>query len=135
MALGLTDPLTALSFSAMPADQLADCHRALVAAQRDVDHWRRLILARIDLAVASVANLDEPLPPPGLYGTVLDPPTGLRRLIGIAPTDVRAGEGGLLIRLRGALDDLARYEKTLEAVTGEAAGVLAYRARVPAAGR
>lgn len=128
MALGLTDPLTALSFSAMPADQLADYHRALVAAQRDVDHWRRLILARIDLAVASVADLDEPLTPPGLYGTVCDPPAGLRRLIGIAPTDVRAGEGGLLIRLRAALEQLSRYEKTLEAVTSEAAGILAYRA-------
>lgn len=127
MALGLTDPLTALSFSAMPADQLADYHRALVAAQRDVDHWRRLILARIDLAVASVTDLDEPLTPPGLYGTVCDPPSGLRRLIGIAPTDVRAGEGGMLIRLRAALEELARYEKMLQAVTGEAAGILAYR--------
>ncbi|MBT0767343.1 hypothetical protein KIH74_00310 [Kineosporia sp. J2-2] len=128
MALGLTDPLTALSFSAMPVEELADYHRSLVAAQRDVDHWRRLILARIDLAVASVADLDEPLTPPGLYGTVCAPPTGLRRLIGIAPTDVRAGEGGLLIRLRGALDELTRYEKMLEAVTGEAASILAYRA-------
>jgi len=128
VALGLTDPLTALSFSAMSPDQLTEQHRALVAAQRDVDHWRRLILARIDLAVASVADLDEPLAPPGLYGTLANPPTGLRRLIGIAPTDVRAGEGGLLIRLRAALEELTRYEKVLEAVTGEAAGILAYRA-------
>ncbi|GLY33575.1 hypothetical protein [Kineosporia sp. NBRC 101731] len=127
MALGLTDPLTALSFSAMPVDQLTDYHRALVAAQRDVDHWRRLILARIDLAVASVTDLDELRPPPGLHGTICHPPAGLRRLIGIAPTDVHAGEGGMLIRLRGALDELARYERMLEAVTGEAAGILAYR--------
>ncbi len=129
MALGLTDPLTALSFSAMSPDQLAEHHRALVAAQRDVDHWRRLILARIDLAVASVADLDEPIAPPGLYGSTVDPPAGQRRLIGIAPTDFRAGEGGLLIRLRAALEELARYEKTLEAATGEAAGILAYRSR------
>ena len=128
MALGLTDPLTALSFSAMPVDQLADHHRALVSAQRDVDHWRRLILARIDLAVASVADLDEPLAPPGLYGVACLPPAGLRRLIGIAPTDVLAGEGNLLIRLRGALTELSRYEKVLNAVTGEAANILAYRA-------
>ncbi|MCE0536018.1 hypothetical protein LWF15_10900 [Kineosporia rhizophila] len=127
MALGLTDPLTALSFSAMPLEQLTEYHRALVAARRDVDHWRRLILARIDLAVASVADLDEPLTPPGLYGTVCDPPANLRRLIGIAPTDVRAGEGGLLIRLRGALEELSRYEKMLEAVTAEAASMLAHR--------
>jgi hypothetical protein len=58
MALGLTDPLTALSFSAMPAAELAEHHRGLLAAQREVDHWRRLITARIDLAVASVADLD-----------------------------------------------------------------------------
>lgn len=131
MALGLTDPLTALSFSAMPVDQLAEYHRALVATQRDVDHWRRLILARIDLAVASVADLEEPLTPTGLYGTVCVPPPGLRRLIGIAPTDVHAGEGGLLIRLRGALEDLSRYERILDAVTGEAATILAHRAGVP----
>ncbi|GAB3265074.1 hypothetical protein [Kineosporia babensis] len=132
MALGLTDPLTALSFSAMSPEQLAEHHRALLAAQRDVDHWRRLILARIDLAVASVTDLDEPLAPPGLYGTICAPPADLRRLIGIAPTDVRAGEGGLLIRLRAALDELSRYEKTLEAATGEAAGILAYRSRTGA---
>lgn len=28
MALGLTDPLTALSFSAMPLEQLTEYHRA-----------------------------------------------------------------------------------------------------------
>jgi len=131
VALGLTDPLTALSFSAMPVEQLAAYHRALVATQRDVDHWRRLILARIDLAVASVADLAEPMTPPGMSGTVCDPPPGLRRLIGIAPTDVRAGEGGLLIRLRAALDDLGRYEQVLGAVTGEAASILAHRAGAP----
>src|SRR3954468_4938023 len=85
MALGLTDPLTALSFSAMPAAELAEHHRGLLAAQREVDHWRRLITARIDLAVASVADLEEPRSFQLItYLTPGCPPAGLRDLLGIA---------------------------------------------------
>lgn len=132
MALGLTDPLTALSFSAMPVAELAENHRGLLAAQREVDHWRRLISARMDLAVASVADLEDLLVPPNAasYGSPCTPPPGLRELLGIArldELDERLGEATLLIRLRLALDDLATYSETLGAVTDEAANMLAFR--------
>jgi hypothetical protein len=128
MALGLTDPLTALSFSAMPVSELAEHHRGLLAAQREVDHWRRLISARIDLAVASVADLEEPKPPDAAsYGNPCVPPPGLRDLLGIARLDQRLGETTLLMRLRCALVDLASYAETLDAVTDEAAHILAFR--------
>jgi hypothetical protein len=132
VALGLTDPLTALSFSAMPVAELAENHRGLLAAQREVDHWRRLITARIDLAVASVADLEDLLVPPNAasYGSPCTPPPGLRDLLGIARLDEleeRLGETSLLMRLHSALDDLALYHQTLEAVTDEAANMLAFR--------
>jgi hypothetical protein len=130
--LGLTDPLTALSFSAMPVAQLAENHRGLVATQREVDHWRRLILARIDLAVASIADLEDLLVPPNAasYGCPGTPPPGLRALLGIArleELEERLGETALLMQLRRALDDLTVYHETLEAVTDEAANMLAFR--------
>jgi hypothetical protein len=137
VALGLTDPLTALSFSAMPVAELVECHRGLLAAQRDVDHWRRLIAARIDLAVASVADLEEPSAP-GVagYGTDCTPPSGLRDLLGIARLDERLGETTLLVRLRSALTELTRYAGVLDAVTDEAAQILAFRlGGVPFRGR
>ena len=132
MALGLTDPLRGLSFSAMPVAELAETHRGLLAAQREVDHWRRLIMARIDLAVASVAELEDLLVPPNAatYGTPCTPPPGLRELLGIArleELDERLGETSLLMQLRRALQELANYHETLEAVTDEAANMLAFR--------
>jgi uncharacterized protein YjiS (DUF1127 family) len=129
VALGLTDPLTALSFSAMPVAELAENHRALLAALREVDHWRRLIAARIDLAVASVADLEDLLVPPNAasYGSTCTPPSGLRDLLGIARLDQRLGETTLLMQLRRALVELAEYAATLEAVTDEAANMLAFR--------
>jgi hypothetical protein len=127
--LGLTDPLTALSFSAMPIPDLAEYHRGLVAAQREINHWRRLIMARIDLAVASVTEVEEPLGPPRTpgYGRPCTPPAGLRDLLGIAQLDRRLSETSLLMRLRCALADLTDYAETLDAITEEAAHILAYR--------
>jgi hypothetical protein len=129
---GLTDPRTALSFSAMPVAELAENHRGLLAAQREVDYWRRLIAARIDLAVASVSDLEDLLVPPNAasYGSPCTPPAGLRDLLGIARLDEleeRLGETTLLMQLRRALNELAVYMETLEAVTDEAANMLAFR--------
>lgn len=127
MALGLTDPLTSLSFSAMPVAELAENHRRLLAAQRELEHWRRLVGARIDLAVAAVTDLEDLQVPPnwGDYGN--RPPPELRDLLGIARSDQRLGETTLLMRLRCAHDALAAYAETLEAVTDEAACILAFR--------
>lgn len=62
MPTGLTDPLTAEDLTAMNLDDLVDHHRQLLTRLRDVDHWHRLISARLDLAVAAVADVPEPLP-------------------------------------------------------------------------
>ena len=127
MALGLTDPLAALSFSAIPVAELVAHHRGLLVAQREVDHWRRLITARIDLAVASIADLDE-LGAHELIGqtSTCAPPAGLRDLLGIARLDDRLGETTLLMQLRSALTDLDHYAGSLDAVADEASGVLAF---------
>jgi hypothetical protein len=89
-------------------------------------------MARIDLAVASVAELEDLLVPPNAatYGTPCTPPPGLRELLGIArleELDERLGETTLLMQLRRALQELANYHETLEAVTAEAANMLAFR--------
>ena len=39
-------------------DALAAYH-TLVAELRDVEHWRRLVAARLDLAVAAVTDIDD----------------------------------------------------------------------------
>lgn len=131
MSFGLTGPPTAVSFSAIPIEDLSRHHCSLVCAQRDVEHWYRLICARIDLAVAAVADLDEPcsLPAEVTCGTPCVPPSGLRDLLGIprSSSSSRLGETGLLLELRHALHDLETYARTLDAVTDEAARVLAER--------
>jgi hypothetical protein len=129
MPSGLTDPLTALSFSAMPVSALAENHRGLVAAQREVDHLRRLISARIDLAVAAVTDLDEPMPPPNAasYWCPAGPPEGLRDLLGIARLDDRLAETAVLIRLRVAQEKLNDYAAILDTVADEAGHILALR--------
>lgn len=128
MPFGLTDPLTAVSFSAMPIEELSRHHRELVCAQREAEHWHRLIAARTDLAVASVADLDEPQCMSAVAtGTTCTPPSGLRDLLGIPRSDSRLRETRLLPQLRQALAELESYARTLDAVTDEAARVLAHR--------
>jgi hypothetical protein len=66
---------------------------------RDAEHWRRLVAARLDLAVAAVADIDD------LEATLIE----LRPLIGMPGADGRLAESSLLIRLRAALAELDRY--------------------------
>jgi hypothetical protein len=68
---------------------------------RDAEHWRRLVEARLDLAVAAVADIDD------LEVTLLE----LRDLIGMPDSDGdgRLAESSLLIRLRAALGELDAY--------------------------
>ena len=133
MPFGLTEPPSAVSFSAMPIEELSRQHRELVCAQREAEHWHRLVAARIDLAVASVADLDEPHCMDAVAaGTACTPPSGLRDLLGIPrgdsrPADSRLSETRLLPQLRRALHELGSYARTLDAVTDEAARVLAHR--------
>lgn len=137
MPFGLTDPLTAVAFSAMPIEDLSRHHRDLVCAGREAEHWHRLIAARIDLAVAAIADLDEPQCLGAVaLGTVCTPPSGLRDLLGIPGSgrvppefsgDSRLSETRLLPQLRQALAELDAYARVLDMVTDEAARVLAHR--------
>jgi hypothetical protein len=88
---------------------------ALLTELREVEHWRRLVSARIDLAVAAVAAVDEPVVRnlPGAP-TV---PFGLRDLLGLAPTGSARGEVDALLRLRAVQHDLDAYARALRATT------------------
>src|SRR5437868_3678754 len=88
---------------------------ALLAELREVEHWRRLVAARIDLAVAAVAAVDEPV----VRNLPAAPavPFGLRELIGLAPPGDSRGEVEALLRLRGVQRDLDAYAHALRATT------------------
>lgn len=90
----------------------------LVTELRDVEHWRRLVAARLDLAVAAVTSLDEPharsLPAaPAL-------PCSLRAMIGLPQCEDALGETAVLERLRDALRDLDAYAAALRCTTDDA---------------
>ncbi len=93
--------------------------RQLLAELREVNHWRRLITARLDLAVATVTDLAEPAARDLPYAPGL--PADLRDLVGLChDPDDRCAEAAALERLRAALDDLDAYALALRAlaVTG-----------------
>jgi hypothetical protein len=85
MPTGLTAPLTGANFSTMTIDELCDRHRELLQRIREVDHWLRLIAARLDLAVAAVADIPEPHPEPAplipALAAELGGPDAVRRAI------------------------------------------------------
>jgi hypothetical protein len=115
MPSGLTAPLTGASFSTMGVDELCDRHRELLQRTREVDHWLRLIGARLDLAVAAVADLPEPVPDPAplisALAAELGGPGTIRAAITASHSPLGAGFAGpaggtelaaLLGRLEGA---------------------------------
>lgn len=97
------------------ADDTRRRQLALLTELREVEHWRRLVSARLDLAVAAVAAVDEPvvrnLP------AAPAPPFGLRELVGLPPAGQGRHEAGLLLRLREAQRDLDAYATALRATT------------------
>lgn len=125
----LTDRAAAESFEDLPLEELCHWHHDLVCRLRDVDHWRRLISARLDLAVAAVTDLDEPAAagPAGGREPLLLPPGGLRELLGIARREERLFETALLPLLRQALAELDTYSSELRDVTDQAERALAVR--------
>ncbi|MFN8078955.1 MAG: hypothetical protein U0Q19_05255 [Kineosporiaceae bacterium] len=92
------------------AHHSSDDATRISAELREVEYWRRLVAARLDLAVAAVTSLDEPvvreLP------SVPRLPCNLRRLVGLPQGDAR-GEVGVLEQLRGVLHDLDSYALAL----------------------
>jgi hypothetical protein len=99
-------------------------HLALLAELREVDHWRRLVTARLDLAVAAVAAIDEPvarrLATSGPASAAV--PCGLRELLGLAAPGAQRGEAAVLLRLRGVQRDLDAYASGLRAAMAEPDG-------------
>jgi hypothetical protein len=98
MPTGLTAPLTGANFSTMTIDELCNRHRELLKRIREVDHWQRLIAARLDLAVAAVADIPEPYPEPAplipALSAELGGPDPVRRAIASgAGGGVPAGDG------------------------------------------
>jgi hypothetical protein len=95
----------------LPLDELLARQRALLAELRDVDHWRRLAAARLDLAVAAVTDIDElagrPVP------CIRLAPHGLRSLVGIPDVGEVLPETAVLLRLRAVLEELETYAAAL----------------------
>jgi hypothetical protein len=94
-------------------DELRAWQEALISELRDVDHWRRLVEARLDLAVAAVTCIDElalrRLPPLGA------PPCELHALLGIPSGADALAETSVLVRLRETSRVLGEYSAELQA--------------------
>lgn len=91
-------------------DDLVERQRELVTQLREVDYWRRLVLARLDLAIAAVTDIDELS---GRSARVTIPPFGLREIIGIPDPEQATEDVSTLIPLREVLIELERYRDRL----------------------
>ena len=94
-----------------PLEQLLGLQHALICQLRDVEHWRRLAVARLDLAVAAVTGIDEPSghPPPCARQAPLD----LHYQLGIPDNSDALPEAASLLRLRRMLAELEAYAEAL----------------------
>jgi hypothetical protein len=116
----------------VPLDARRRRRHDLLAELREVDHWRRLVTARLDLAVAAVTAIDDPThrrahPEPGAWNQRIIAhegstplPAGLREILGLpvcdpALPDAALPEAALLLRLRAAQRDLDEYARALRA--------------------
>jgi hypothetical protein len=86
----------------MTLDEAEAARNRATCRLRDAEHWRRLVEARLDLAVAAVADIDDL---DHLEATLVE----LRALIGMPSSGGRLAESSLLIRLRSALIELDGY--------------------------
>jgi hypothetical protein len=111
----------------VPLDEKRRRRHDLLAQLREVDHWRRLVAARLDLAVAAVTAIDEPSSE-GTEGTPGAMPQGLREILGLPACDQALPEAAALMRLRAAQRDLDEYARVLrestDLATLELAGLL-----------
>ncbi|MFZ0158352.1 MAG: hypothetical protein WAL50_04930 [Kineosporiaceae bacterium] len=102
--------MTVVTGSSTSAENARTRRHALAAELREVEYWRRLVAARLDLAVAAVTALEEPANRELPCAPTL--PGDLRRLIGLGDTDA-LGEAAALERLRDVLHDLGAYAAAL----------------------
>jgi hypothetical protein len=83
----------------------------LLTRLREVDHWRRLVTARLDLAVAAVTAIEEPTSDSTVPSVAL--PAGLREILGLPVCKAALPEAAVLLRLRQAQRDLDEYAQAL----------------------
>jgi hypothetical protein len=107
----------------VPLDEKRRRRHDLLAELREVDHWRRLVAARLDLAVAAVTDIDEPSARADAAGAMVPP--GLREILGLPGCDQALPEASVLLRLRAAQRDLDEYAQNLRASTDVATMELA----------
>jgi hypothetical protein len=121
----------------VPLDEKRRRRHDLLAELREVDHWRRLVTARLDLAVAAVTDLDEPSARGNAGGAMVPP--GLREILGLTGCDQALPEASVLLRLRAAQRDLNEYAQNLrestDLATMELADLLEANRGVQRAGR
>lgn len=123
MDLGLSDTFLPSPSELSTVGELRDLQQQAEARTRRLEHWRRLVAARLDLAVAAVADIDEPS---GTAPAVLPlPPYGLRELLGIGPHEHRMHETALLPRLKENLEMLDAHLEALAWHRTEAGRLLA----------
>ena len=99
--------------AALRRDETRRDQLALLLELREVEHWRRLVGARLDLAVAAVTGVDEPAVRTLPAAPV--PPFGLRELLGLASPVSNGDDVALLLRLREVQRDLDVYAAALRA--------------------
>ena len=98
----------------MGPEETAERHREVLAQLRSLDYWRRLVSARLDLAVAAVADIDDDvLIDDGLIGD------SLRDLVGIPRLDGRLAESAKLVLLREVVKDLDAVRARLRCESAE----------------
>jgi len=114
--------MTITADSGSPLEDVWQRQHDLMAELRDVEHWRRLVAARLDLAVAAVTALDEPhsrnLPEAPML------PCGLRDMVGLAEGSSALRETTALVPLREALRELDAYAAALRETTDDATRAL-----------
>jgi hypothetical protein len=101
----------------VPLDEKRRRQHDLLAQLREVDHWRRLVTARLDLAVAAVTSIDEPDPDRGHPAVAVGLPADLREILGLPDCQQALPEAAVLLRLRAAQRDLDEYARALRAST------------------
>lgn len=96
----------------VPLDEKRRRRHDLLAQLREVDHWRRLVAARLDLAVAAVTAMDAPCTERSGHpaGTL---PSDLREIVGLPICESALPEAAALLRLRSAQRDLDAYARNL----------------------
>jgi hypothetical protein len=94
-------------------DDAVCAHQRHLAQLREAEHWRRLVAARLDLAVAAVTDIDD-------LGGALPSVTveALRGLLGVpgrtrCPTGTLLDESARLVGLRAALAELDAYTEAV----------------------